>query len=130
METIPSDATSYRYNQKKKTTNYFKNTEDGIFILNSGRWEKYNDGVAGILPISNLSKKEEKPVVKRTVSKRIKESNEKVEKEKYSNIFPTFKEEVFERIPEPVLRQLLKHYKDADVIEVEINVKTTHTIKG
>lgn len=134
MTALPSGTTHSRYNKQKSRTNYFNIDGEVVTIWNNS-WEPYSGNMANMKPISDDSKEVSVPKQKLVTEKKVTKSPIKtrtpVPKEiEYDPLFPTFAEEVMDRIPSVVLRQLLHHYKNADVIEVEINVKTTHTIKG
>lgn len=128
-------ATHSRYNKKKKKTNYFQKDNNSWFILNGTRYEPYHGGVDGLVDLKNTVQDLTNDSTKHVAKTKLKKKSEKVKKSEtttdvYDSVVPTFSEEVMDYIPSPVLRSLLQHYKDADVVEVEINVKTTHTIKG
>ena len=129
MTALPSDTTHSRYNKQKRKTNYFQIQEDGSFKIWNKVWETYTGNTDNIAPVSEKPKPAEvkKPSKGRSLRSR---PQAQVTKPEYDSIIPTFAEEVMDYIPAPVLRQLVQHYKNADVVEVEINVKTTHTIKG
>ena len=139
MTALPSGTTHSRYNKQKGRTNYF-NIEGEVVTIWNNAWEPYSGNMANIKSITEEAKVV--PVPKNLIPKNLPSQNKPsknttktrtpiVKAEvKYDPVFPTFAEEVMDRIPSVVLRQLLQHYKNADVIEVEINVKTTHTIKG
>lgn len=120
---IPEGTSHTRKNIKKGTRAFFKqlNTKD-YEIHNKGRWERYKDHTRGIVPISEIYKeaKPQKKVVQTLIP----------EIPTYEPQVSTFKERVFEIIPEPVLRQLIHYYENHDVVEVELNVKMTSVIKG
>ena len=124
MTALPSDTTHSRYNKQKRKTNYFQIQEDGSFKIWNKVWETYTGNTDNIASVSEKPKPTE---VKKPSKAR---PQAQVTKPEYDSIIPTFAEEVMDYIPAPVLRQLVQHYKNADVVEVEINVKTTHTIKG
>lgn len=129
MTALPSDTTHSRYNKQKRKTNYFQIQEDGSFKIWNKVWETYTGNTDNIAPVSEKPKPVE--VIKPSKGRERKERPQaQVTKPEYDSIIPTFAEEVMDYIPAPVLRQLVQHYKNADVVEVEINVKTTHTIKG
>lgn len=129
MTALPSDTTHSRYNKQKRKTNYFQIQEDGSFKIWNKVWETYAGNTDNIAPVSEKPKPAE--VKKPSKGRERKERPQaQVTKPEYDSIIPTFAEEVMDYIPAPVLRQLVQHYKNADVVEVEINVKTTHTIKG
>ena len=129
MTALPSDTTHSRYNKQKRKTNYFQIQEDGSFKIWNKVWETYTGNTDNIASVSEKPKPAEvkKPPKGRERKER---PQAQVTKPEYDSIIPTFAEEVMDYIPAPVLRQLVQHYKNADVVEVEINVKTTHTIKG
>ena len=124
MTALPSDTTHSRYNTQQRKTNYFQIQEDGSFKIWNKVWEVYTGNTDNITSVSDKPKPTE---VKKPSKER---PQAQVTKPEYDSIIPTFAEEVMDYIPAPVLRQLVQHYKNADVVEVEINVKTTHTIKG
>lgn len=132
MNAIPVGATATRLNTRKTQTNYFKTEGDTTYIWNKA-WEVYTGNTSNLVPIGSTP-----PKAKNTVVKKREPAKKKVQpfhvyqpaEIQYDPIIPTFAEDVLETIPHPVLRQLLRHYKNADVVEVVINVKTTHTIKG
>ena len=129
MTALPSDTTHSRYNKQKRKTNYFQIQEDGSFKIWNKVWETYTGNTDNIAPVSEKPKPAE--VIKPYKGRERKERPQaQVTKPEYDSIIPTFAEEVMDYIPAPVLRQLVQHYKNADVVEVEINVKTTYTIKG
>lgn len=129
MTALPSDTTHSRYNKQKRKTNYFQIQEDGSFKIWNKVWETYTGNTDNIASVSEKPKPAE--VKKPSKGRERKERPQaQVTKPEYDSIIPTFSEEVMDYIPAPVLRQLVQHYKNADVVEVEINVKTTHTIKG
>lgn len=125
---IPESCTHVRFNQKKNTVTTFRQTsKDNYEIYNKGRWERYKDHINGIIPLNSelLSSSD----VFKKVKTALKETP-KVKDQIYTPQVPTFKERVFETIPEPVLRQLVHYYENHDVVEVELNVKMTSVIKG
>lgn len=131
MTALPSGTTHSRYNKQKRKTNHFQIQADGSFKIWNNVWETYTGSTDKIESVTKESKPTElkKPADR---GRREKRTTAKAEttKPEYDSLFPTFAEEVMDYIPAPVLRQLVQHYKNADVVEVEINVKTTHTIKG
>lgn len=103
---VPEGSTHSRTNLRKNTVTFFRDIGNGKFEVNNrGVWEAYKDHVRGINPLPQSSLPYEPQV-------------------------STFKERVFETIPEPVLRQLVHYYENHDVVEVELNVKMTSVIKG
>lgn len=127
---IPEACSHIRFNVKKNTVTMFRElSKNNYEIYNNGRWERYKDHTQGIIPLTKdlLSSKNNVFEKKRKTAKVINEGNETPI---YTPQVPTFKERVFEIIPEPVLRQLVHYYENHDVVEVELNVKMTSVIKG
>ncbi|AND75373.1 hypothetical protein FDH01_gp249 [Acinetobacter phage vB_AbaM_ME3] len=126
---IPETSTHVRFNQKKNTVTIFRQREkDSYELYNKGRWERYKDHINGIVPLTKelLSSKDVFAKKTKTPIKEIPKTKDQT----YTPQVPTFKERVFETIPEPVLRQLVHYYENHDVVEVELNVKMTSVIKG
>lgn len=129
MVLVQDGATHHRLNKTNGRINRFKKDADNVswLIWNTDRWEKYQGkNVKGIIPIKISLKETKKPSV---VSKK-QQLHVDISETKYDNVIPTLAEEAMDYIPTPVLRELIKHYKSADRIEVEIHVTSTHIIKG
>lgn len=124
MLPFPSGTTHCRYNKLKSKSNFFK-VEEGISFIWNLTWEPFTGDLKTLIPVAEYKGAPSKKVTPLKINSPVQKAPVK-----YDSIFPTFEEEVLDLIPKNVLRELLNHYKNADVVEVEINVKTTHTIKG
>lgn len=128
---IPETCTHVRFNQKKNTVTIFRQaSKDSYEIYNKGRWERYKDHNNGIIPLSSELLSNSGDVFTKKVKIAPIQAEPKSKDQPYTPQVPTFKERVFETIPEPVLRQLVHYYENHDVVEVELNVKMTSVIKG
>lgn len=129
MVLVKNGASHHRLNKSNGRINQFKKDADNVswLIWNTDRWEKYQGtNPVGIVPISTSLKKK----TKKAESKPKQQLRSDISETKFDPIIPTLAEEAMDYIPSPVLRELIKHYKTADKIEVEIHVKSTHVIKG
>lgn len=128
MLPFPGGTTHSRLN-KQKRVNFFNLSDATNPLIWNNKWEPYGGRIDNLLPIGSGTDTPKSPPKKKAPEKK------KVKKPVsvtpiYDPVIPTFAEEVMEYIPSPILRALIAHYKTAEVVEVEINVKTTHTIVG
>lgn len=109
---VPLGSTHSRYNYLKKKTTHYKVEEDSVTIWNNSKWEPYKGTTKGLKPIIETAN----PGAGLGLD--------------YEPLHTTLMEDVKEFIPETVLRSLVSHYRIADMVELEINVVTSHTITG